>query len=194
MNRIEEFLQTLDIKNKIMLYLSIIIIGVIVYYNFNYDFLYSKIKNNDREIQNLEKKVLISMKDLNKKLAKLKKEYKNLKALKNEKIQDLEYLNKRINLSVLNINDSQFYTFLENILNKSDNLNLNPNYYIKQNFAQFKKYIIDINASFGFCQEKNLINFIKYLESRKYVVNIDKFKLDTNNSDYFIEYNIWGIK
>jgi hypothetical protein len=32
------------------------------------------------------------------------------------------------------------------------------------------------------------------LESRKYVVNIDKFKLDTNNSGYFIEYNIWGIK
>jgi hypothetical protein len=146
-NRIEEFLQTLDIKNKIMLYLSIIIIGVIVYYNFNYDFLYSKIKNNDREIQNLEKKVLISMKDLNKKLAKLKKEYKNLKALKNEKIQDLEYLNKRINLSVLKINDSQFYTFLENILNKSDNLNLNPNYYIKQNFAQFKNCLLYTSPS-----------------------------------------------
>jgi hypothetical protein len=193
-NRLEEFLQNLDNKNKIMLYLSILIIAVIIYYNFNYNFLNSEITDNDKEIKKLEKKVNSSIKNYVNTLFKLKKEYKNLTVIKNEKIQDLEYLNKRIDLSYLKINDKNFYSLLENILYKSNNLNLTPDFYINKDFNEFKKYIIDIKGVLGFCQEKNLFDFIKFLESRKYCVNIDKFSLEKNNSTYFIRYNIWGIK
>jgi hypothetical protein len=194
MNRFEEFLQGLDIKNKIMLYLSVLIVGIIIYYNFNYNNLNAQIEDNNRLLKSLNKKIHISKKDYILKLNKLKKEYKNLKILKNEKIQDLEYLNKRIDLSYLNINDKNFYSFLENILYKSSILDLNPNFYITQNFDKFKRYVIEIKGSLGFCEEENLFNFIRFLESSRYVVNVDSFKLDKNGSGYFIRYNIWGVK
>jgi hypothetical protein len=193
-DRIEEFLQNLDIKNKVLLYLSVLIFGIIIYYNFNLNYLSPKIKYNENLIKKLEKKTHLSLKSYNKKLYELKKKYKSLLALKNEKIQDLKYLNKRINLSVLFINDKKFYSLLENILNKSYDLGLNPNFYITQNFDKFKKYIIDVNGTVGICEEKDLLDFIKYLESSKYVVNIDEFTFDFNSSNYFIRYNIWGIK
>jgi hypothetical protein len=194
MNRFEEFLQGLDIKNKIMLYLSVLIVGIIIYYNFNYNNLNAQIEDNNRLLKSLNKKIHISKKDYILKLNKLKKEYKNLKIKKNEKIQDLEYLNKRIDLSYLNINDKNFYSFLENILYKSSILDLNPNFYITQNFDKFKRYVIEIKGSLGFCEEENLFNFIRFLESSRYVVNVDSFKLDKNGSGYFIRYNIWGVK
>lgn len=194
MNRLEEFLQNLDKKNKIMLYLSVVIIGVIVYYNFNYSFLSSKIDENEEKIKKLEQNYNFSIKNYNFKLAKLKKEYKSLLAIENEKLQDLEYLNKKINLSILNIDDKKFYSLLEKILSKSYDDGLTPDFYINQNIDKFKKFTIDINGSIGVCEERNLFNFIKYLESRKYVVNISKFKLDNNRSNYYIKYNIWGLK
>jgi hypothetical protein len=40
MNRLEEFLQNLDLKNKIMVYFSVVIIGIIFYYEYNYSVLY----------------------------------------------------------------------------------------------------------------------------------------------------------
>ncbi|GAX87078.1 conserved hypothetical protein [Lebetimonas natsushimae] len=194
MNRLEEFLQDLDNKNKIMLYLSVVIIGIIIYYNFNYSFLSSKIDSNQEKIKKLEKSLNFSIKNYNIKLAKLKKEYKNLLTIENEKLQDLEYLNKRINLSTLNVNDKSFYSLLEKILSKSYDEGLTPDFYIHKNIDRFKKYTIDINGSVEVCDEKNLLNFIKYLESRKYINNLSKFKLDINSTNYFIKYNIWGLK
>lgn len=194
MNRLEEFLQNLDLKNKAMLYLSVLIVGIIVYYNFNYNVLNSKIQNNSKKIVNLKKRLNISPREYNNKLSKLKKEYKNLKIVENEKLQDLSYLNRRLKLSHLNINDKNFYTLLENILSKSYDFDLTPSFYIQKDFGNFKKYIVDINGSFTVCSEKKLFDLIKFLESRKYVVNIDTFNLDKNTSNFFIRYNIWGIK
>jgi hypothetical protein len=194
MNRLEEFLQNLDLKNKIMLYLSIVVVGVIIYYNFNYNILNSQIEDNNKQLKKLEKRVNFSFKNYKKKLIKLKKEYKNLKIIKNEKIQDLDYLNKRIDLSPLKLDDKKFYSILESILYNSSSLNLTPDFYIDKKFDKFKKYVIDINGTLAYCQEKNLFNFIKFLKSGKYVVNIDNFRFDVNSSNYFIRYNIWGLK
>jgi len=194
MNRLEEFLQNLDIKNKIMLYISIVVIGIIIFYNFNYNVLSGEIEENKQLINDLQNRVKFSLKRYNNRLVKLKKEYKKLKINENKKLQDLDYLNKRLDISTLNVSDKNFYTLLENILYKSNMLNLAPSFYIKQNFGKFKKYIIDINGTLGYCQEKNLFKFIKILESYKYVNNIDKLILDENSSNYYIKYSIWGIK
>jgi len=194
MNRLEEFLQNLDIKNKVMLYLSIIIVGIIIFYNFNYNVLSIEINENNKLINDLQKKVNFSLKEYNKKLVKLKKEFKKLKINENEKLQDLEYLNKRLDISFLNINDKNFYTLLENILYKCSMLNLSPSFYINQDFGKFKKYIIDINGALNECDEKKLFEFIKFLESIKYVNTIKKFSVDYNSSKYFISYEIWFLK
>jgi hypothetical protein len=193
MNKIEEFLQNLDTKNKIMLYLSILVLGIIIYYNYNLNVLNVAISENNKEIKQLQRKSNISLKDYNLKLTALKKEYKKLLVLVNQKMQDLDYLNKRLALSSVNINDKKFYSLMENILNKSYSLNLMPNFYIDKSFDKFKEYSIDINGSFGVCNEKKLFDFIKFLESRSYVNNISNFQFDKNSSNYFIRYNIWGI-
>jgi hypothetical protein len=201
MNRLEEFLQNLDLKNKIMVYFSVVIIGIIFYYEYNYSVLYSNINNNNENIKKLEKKLHFADKTHNKKLIKLKKEYKKLELIKNEKVQDLRYLKERISLSHLNINDKIFYSILENILYKSEKLNLAPNFHINKKFSKFKQYIVDINGTLNNCQENDLFNLVKFLESNKYLTNINKFNLDLHKKDgdkyikfFYINYNIWGIK
>ncbi|WP_024787669.1 MULTISPECIES: hypothetical protein [unclassified Lebetimonas] len=194
MNRLEEFLQNLDKKNLLLLYLSVFIIGIIIYYNFNYNVLSSKIDENSRLIGDLENKANVSLKKYNTKLAKLKKEYRNLKIKEYSKLQDLDYLNKKIDLSILNINDKNFYSLLENILYKSSVLNLNPNFYISKNNNNFKIYNIEINGTLGYCNERNLFNLIKFLESQKYVNSVESCYIDENRSNFYIKYNVWGLK
>ncbi|WP_024791863.1 hypothetical protein [Lebetimonas sp. JS138] len=194
MNRLEEFLQNLDKKNLLLLYLSVFIIGIIIYYNFNYNLLSSKIDENSRLIGDLENKANVSLKKYNTKLAKLKKEYRNLKIKEYSKLQDLDYLNKKIDLSILNINDKNFYSLLENILYKSSVLNLNPNFYISKNNNNFKIYNIEINGTLGYCNERNLFNLIKFLESQKYVNSVESCYIDENRSNFYIKYNVWGLK
>jgi uncharacterized protein YlbG (UPF0298 family) len=194
MNRLEEFLQNLDKKNLILLYLSVFIIGIIIYYNFNYNVLSSKIDENSQLIGDLENKANVSLKKYNTKLAKLKKEYRNLKIKEYSKLQDLDYLNKKIDLSILNINDKNFYSLLENILYKSSVLNLNPNFYINKNINNFKIYNIEINGTLGYCNERNLFNLIKFLESQKYVNSVESCYIDENRSNFYIKYNVWGLK
>jgi hypothetical protein len=194
-NRLEEWLQDLDSKNKIALYIMIVAIAGVIYYYFNYSVLYTKINKNEKKIVSLKKKLNLPIKNYAIKLPVLTKKYKNLLTAKNKRLQDLEYLNERINISFLHINEKDFYALLENILNESYNLKLTPSFYISQSFGTFKKYIINIEGAFGYCQEKNVFDLIKFLESRKYVVSIDKFNLDNNGSlKFFIRYNIWGIK
>jgi len=194
MNRFEEFLEDLDTKNKIFLYLSIVIIGIIIYYNVNLSYLSGKINKNERIIVKLQKKNKINLKNYHKQIVKLKRTFKNLSLTLNEDFKDLKYLNERLNLSVLKINDNKFYSLLENILFQSSNFNLSPNFVINSQINDFKSYHIEINGSLPYCGENNLFNFIKFLESQKVVNNIDKFYFDKNSSDFYIRYNIWGIK
>jgi len=194
MNRLEEFLQDLDQKNRIMLYLSVVVVGIIIFYNFNYAILSAEIDENSAKIDKLNKDVHFSMRHYNSKLVKLKRESKKLILKKNEKAQDLSYLNTRINLSSLKTDDKIFYSILEGILSKSASLNLNPSFSITQEVDKVNKYQIKINGTFQKCSEKNLFNLIKFLESKKYVNTIDKFYIDKNSSVYSIEYNIWSIK
>lgn len=194
MNRLEEYLQDLDNKNKFILYFSIVALGGLIYYYFNYDVLYTQITKTQNKISAIEKKINLPIKNYAIKLPVLKKKYKNLLILKNKRLQDFEYLDERINISFLNIGEKDFYTLLEKILYKSYNLNLTPSFYIDESFDVFKKYIVNIEGRLGYCQEKKVFDLVKFLESSKYVVNINKFNLDSNISKYFIKYNIWGIK
>ena len=194
MNRFEEFLEDLDTKNKIFLYLSIVVIGIIIYYNFNLSYLSEEINKNEKKIVKLQKENRINVKSYDKQIVKLKKDFKNLKLTLNEKFKDLKYLNERLNLSVLKINDSKFYSLLENILFQSSNLNLSPNFLINSQINDFKNYNIEINGSLPYCGDSNLFSFIKFLESQKVVNDIDKFYFDKNSSEFYIKYNIWGIK
>ena len=194
MNRLEEFLQDLDTKNKILLYLSVVVVGIIIYYNINYNYLSSKIETNKKEIVKLKKENNININSYNKQIAKLKKDVKKLKLIANEKLKDLQYLNERINLAVVKIDDNKFYSLLEKILYKSSDLGLSPNFLINQNMGKFKTYTLEINGSLPECGYKNLFSFVKFLESQKVINNIDKFKMNKKNSNFYIRYNIWGIK
>jgi hypothetical protein len=192
MNRLEEFLQNLDIKNKIMLYVSLVIVAGIIYYNFNLGYMSSKIEDNKKVIKDLEKKIHFSIKENRHKLAVLKKEYKQLILKERKHKENLEYLNRRISFSSLRLDDSKFYSLLRDILNKSNLLNLAPNFVINKKVDKFVKYNLEINGSLNICEEKKFFELIKFLESTKYVSNIES--LDRNSTDYLIHYTVWGIK
>ena len=194
MNKLEEFLEQLDNRNKIMLYVSVVVVAIIIFYNFNYAVLSAEIDENSAKIDKLNKEVHFSLNHYNAKLVNLKKTSKKLVLKENEKLQDLDYLNKRLNLSILNVDDKKFYSILENILSKTSALNLTPSFSIDKNMTKFNKYEIKIDGVVQNCSEAKLFNLIKILESGRYVSNIDKFSIDKNSSTYSINYNIWGIK
>jgi len=194
MNKLEEFLEQLDKKNKIMLYMSVVIAAITLFYNFNYSSLRVQIEQNDKKISKLNKEVHFSLNHYSIKLANLKKISKKLVLKENEKLQDLDYLNRRVALSILNVDDKIFYSILEDILSKTSSLNLTPSFSIDKNITKFNKYQIKINGLVQNCAEEKLFKLIKILESRRYVNSINEFFIDRNNSTYYIEYNIWGIK
>jgi len=193
-SKLEEFFQNLDNKNKLFLYLSVVIVAIILYYNLNYNYFSKQININNKKIQNLNRRNKINIKRYRNKAIKLKTEFKKLNFIVNENLRDLQYLNERLNLSILSINDNKFYSLLENILFKSSNLNLSPTFTISQDNSKFKIYSIDINGSISYCNDKNLFSFIKYLESRKLVNNISNFYFNKKTSKFYIKYNVWGIK
>jgi len=194
MNRLEEFLQDLDTKNRIFLYLSVVVVAITIYYNLNYNYLSDKIDKNKEEIKKLKKESKIDINVYNKKIVTLKKEHKKLTVLRNEKFKDLKYLNVRLNLSSLKIDDNKFYSILKNILSETGTLGLSPNFAITQNVDKFKTYTIEINGILPYCGEKSLFTFVKFLESQSVVNNIDKLSFDKNSSTFYIKYNMWGIK
>jgi hypothetical protein len=193
LSTLEDYLQELDLKNKIVLYVSVLIFFGIIYYYFNYDYFNSKMEENRSKIIELKRENHFSVKKAKIKLAHLKKELKKLKLEKDELKADMVYLKRKLTLSHLKVDDDKFYSLLEKVLYKSIELDFAPNYLIKkEDKKDFIKYSLDINSSFNICEENKLFNLIKFLESTKYVATIEGF--DENNSDFFIRYSIWGVK
>jgi predicted metal-dependent enzyme (double-stranded beta helix superfamily) len=194
MNKIEEYLNSLDKKNIMFLYVSVVIAAFIFYYNFNYSVLQKKIDTNNQEMITLENK-LKKISILSLKLKKLKIKLKRLRKQNISLNEDLKYLNMLIKTSaVLHIDEKKFLSILKDILQKATNNNINASYVINKNIADFKTYIIEIKGEFDPLNFDKFYMFVKNLESIKAIKEIKNLNLSKrDNVKFEIKILFWSI-
>jgi len=197
MNRVEKYLQELNKKNKILLYISIIILGFIIYYNFNYSYLNEKYEKLHSQVNALYKKVNISFYDLQNKLKNLKQTYK-LQYQKNSSLQeDYRYLKVLINTSeVLTLNEEKFFSILETILKMSSQKGINSSYEIEQNKKDLLIYKVKIYGNFAVNNFLNFLEFVKTIEKIKAIKKISSLKLEYKDQEIKFDMicEFWSIK
>ncbi|ACM93665.1 hypothetical protein NAMH_1376 [Nautilia profundicola AmH] len=177
MNRIEEYLNSLDKKNLVLLYASIIIAVFIVYYNYNYNILQEKIDNYNVKIVQLKKK-LESTNSLRSVLSELKTQLKKLKKQNVSLNEDLKYLNVLVKTSsILHINEKNFLNILKNVLHNAIQNNIKASYTIDKNTDEYKKYIINVQGEFEPEMFDKFYEFIKNLEKIKAIKEITQLKI-----------------
>ena len=194
MNRLEEYLNSIEKKQLYMLYISILIAVGVLYYNFNYSFLQNKINTQTSKISVLENK-LKKTNYLELKLIKIKNQIKKLKKENSGLSEDLNYVNILITSSnILNINDKKFPDILKNVLNEAVNNNIQASYTINKNLTNFKTYNIDINGTFTPKQYYDFAYFIKNLEDINGIKEIKNFSLKKDRKVKFhISIIFWSL-
>jgi len=193
LNRVNEYLKTLDFKNLIILYLSFlivfIIIWVIIYNNYFLD------KINGIYIQ--EKIILKKIASLSKekdKLKKLKMSYLKSKTELSSLRNDIKYLNSLVFSSKLYLSNSSYLKILEHYLKIAPivNASLKCTQYTKG----VRDYNIKINGYFRVENYVDFIRFIKQIEQVDSIVTIDNLILvnEGNIVRYDINVSLWSIK
>jgi len=195
MNKFEEYLNGLDKKNLVMLYMSLIIAAGVLYYNFNYSFLENKIEQNRAQIKKLLFKSIKSH-DLNNKLIQLKKQYKKMEKKHMSLTEDLKYLNILINTSpILKLSDEKVLNILKDILQYAINNNIMASYKMQFVSNDYNAYIIDMQGTFDANYFMNFYKFVKSIEKMKVIKEIKILKIEKDKDIKFdMQIYFWGLK
>ena len=195
MNKIEEYLNNLEKKHLYMLYVSLIIVVGIIYYNYNYSYLQDKIDTQNTTIYSLEKK-LKKTNFLEIKLRKIKKDILKIKKENSALSEDLNYINILIKTSnVLNIDNKKFSDILKDVLNKAINNNIKASYLINENLNDFKSFNINIKGSFNPENYNNFLFFIHDLEDIKQIKEIKTFYMKKDkNIEFKMNIIFWSLR
>ena len=192
MNRIKEYLENLDNKNLIMLYLSVLILFIIIGY-----FVYQKIIFPKKQQLINQKISLITkireVKSNNYEIIKLRKIEKNKKLEINSLREDLNYLNALIySAPKININKKRYLTLIDNYLKIGSNLNASFKF---NQTKKINKYNIYISGKFLPEEYFTFVKFLKILQNQKVIVTINSLNLDYEKYvNYDINLSIWSIK
>lgn len=194
-NRIVEYINGLDRRNLLMLYMSLIILAVIFYLNINESIFSNKIEQNHGTILKL-KKALKSNKILEKKILKLKKEYKGIQKNIFALQEDIKYLKILISTSLMSLNDKKFIGFLKTILDISVENGLNSSYSISKEKDKLIQYTIFLNGNFEKERYRDFVKFIQEIEKLKVIKTINQSTISDVNGilNYKIIINFWGIE
>jgi len=196
MNRFEEYLNSLDRKNIIMLYISVFVIGFIVYYNYNYSVLQERIEQNSEKITKLQLKNKKTS-TLYKELKKLKQEVKKLESLNASLQEDYKYLSMLVKTSrVLNISDGDFFDILRSILHSATVNNIKASYKIETKLGDYKEYMIMLSGDFTNENFKNFYDFIKSIESIPYIKKIEQLEFSKTKDAVMFNMSVsfWSIR
>ena len=194
-SKIEDYLNNIDKKNLILLYLSGVLLIGLIYYNFNYSILDDKIKQYNHQIESLEKKIKDN-KFLNTKLKQLEKNIKMLEVKNSSLKEDIKYLNMLISSSsIFNINEKRFFTILKNILQRAVDNNIKASYKIEISANKLKVYSIYISGEFNKEDFFDFFNFVKNLESIKNIKKIQNLLITKENESikFSLIINFWSI-
>jgi len=172
MSKIEEYLNSLDKKNIFMLYISVFVLGFIVYYNYNYNVLQKTIEQNSASIEKLKNKNKKNSHLLGK-VSKLKEELKKLKSKNSALEEDFKYLSVLVKTSkVINIDENSFFDILKTVLQSATLNDIQASYSIKKDLGEYKTYEINVKGRFSPQNFINFYDFIKSIEKIKYIKKI----------------------
>jgi hypothetical protein len=196
--RLEEVFSSLDKKNKIMLYLSVLIVIFIIYYHFDLGYLSKKENKLKDTLSSYKSELKYVSSDYDTKLVKLKEEYKKLKLqLANLKfdLMNVKFFIKTT--KILMIDNKEVVSVLKFILNSAYKNGIISSYFI--NTSENKDYSIlsiNIDGSFRPYKVEEFYKFLTTLESLKKVNKIESFSLENSFDDvnFSIRYKMWGIK
>jgi len=194
MNKIEEYLNSLDKKNLILLYASIVIAAFIGYYNFNYNVLGDEINSENNQLELLKRQLRKTSK-LKSSLPRLKKDVKKLKQKNISLSEDLKYLNLLINSStILHINEKNFLKILENVLQNAIDNNIEASYVITKESDKYKQYIIDVQGSFEPKEFGEFYSFLNNLEKIKAIKEIEYLNIEKKDKiDFKFKIVFWSL-
>jgi len=192
MNRLNEFLENLDKKNLIMLYVSILIICFIIVYYVYQDILLPK-----KELLTNQKISLIKkIRELRNKpeiITVLRRKYKNKKIKVNEAKEDLRYLKELIySTPRLNISQKEYLNILDKYIQIGSNINAS---FIFNETKKLNKYNIEINGKFSPVNYFEFVKFLKTLQKPNAIVTINDLLLNYDNVvNYDINLSMWSFK
>lgn len=185
------YLDNLEVKEKFMLISSIFIVGVITYFYLNMP-LFKTIERNNDKIASLKlsmtEKYINEAKEIKQKVLNMKKKVK-------EKQDDLRYLKMFVLSEPFFYIDKYHFSNILHILLSSKN-NLYPSYTIDIKEDDFKKYIITISGYSLSYNLKNFYNFLKDIETIKYIKKVSNVKLTPTNVGYnfSLKVEFWSLK
>lgn len=192
MNKIKDYLENLDTKNLIMLYLSILILFFIMGYFIYQKIIFPKKQQLINQEISLIKKIR-EVKSNNYEVIKLKKIYKNKKLKINSLREDLNYLNALIySVPKININKKRYLNIIDNYLQIGSSLNASFKF---NQTKKIDKYNIYISGKFLPEEYFIFVKFLKILQNPKAIVTINNLNLNYKKYiNYDINLSIWSIK
>jgi len=199
--RIDEFLSEREAKEKFMIYASIFIVFIIIYYFFNYSVLYRRLKEEKSSLTNTQKQYDIA--SYEKKLKLKRNEYLNLytriKRIKNDlkKIDNIIYESKYPKLIVKN---DDIFKYLKGVFNYSISKYVFPSYKISKKSRELTKYTIRFRGETSFNNFRNFLYFLRYMENNNFISYFNRVEFNVSNyggkriSDFNGSFNIWSYK
>ena len=201
LERIDDFLSQREPKEKYMIYASIFIIFIIIYYYFNYSILYKKLKKEKTSLSST--KQIYDLKSYEKKLTIKRNSYFNLvneiKSSKNN-LQKINMEIKNINKPKLVVTENDIFMFLKDLFNFSISRYLFPSYKIDENSSGLKLFTIKIKGRTDIKNFNSFISFLRFMENNNFIASFDEVEFNVsiyNNrkmSDYNASLGIWGYK
>jgi len=196
MNRLEEYLNKLNKKDLIYLFLSIPVFFFMIYYQFIYSYL-------EKEHNKLIAKKRVETK----KLRKISTEIRVVKNVKHDikpykiKLSSLKEDYKFIkysfsNLELIKLSEKKLYNVLTDILNFSKKSNLTISIFIDKSTPP-KPFNNALEVTIkGKGNYLNIVKFIDYIESRKILVRVKELNIikSDEKEKFVIKFESVGIK
>lgn len=167
MNQIEQFLENLSPREKILIYLASILLAVLLSFHFYHSYLKSFF-NHEFFIQNDEiNKITMMNQDLNRQIKQLKEKLNSIQ----DKIKSYEN-----HLSIFNKNHESYIKNLQNLALKN-NLWISNISRLQSEENSYHKISVDILGDFN-----PILSFIQDVENSNLHYEIQKFEIDNTSS------------
>ena len=201
-DKLDDFLNEREDKEKYMIYLSIVIVIGMIYYFFNWNMLHKEIIERKSTLKSIEKSYDIKSYENKLRISKNKFTVLNNKISSLEKnIQEIQKLITSIKSVKLFVDDNDLFMFLQNVFSLSIKKSLFPSYTIdKKKSDLLTHYQIKIKGKTTLNNFINFIHILRFVEKSDYIVNLNRVEFNVSNysygtvSDFNSTINIWSYK
>jgi len=196
MNRLEEYLNKLNKKDLIYLFLSIPVFFFMIYYQFIYSYL-EKEHNKLIAKKRVETKKLRQISTKLRVVKNVKEDIKPYKIKLSSLKEDYKFIKYSFsNLELIKLSEKKLYNVLTDILNFSKKSNLTISIFIDKStppkpFNNALEVTIKGEGSY-----LNIVKFIDYIESRKILVRVKELNIikSDEKEKFVIKFESVGIK